>query len=95
MFASWLRCAATAAPRTLLAEGGLRCSWRALASQSRQVPSFAWRGLPPKSGYMPRAEEIKEEHIGGTFLVHSGKDYKKVKVTTQMVMHKFGEFVLT
>ena len=35
------------------------------------------------------------EHIGQSFLVHSGRDYKRVKVTMQMVDHKFGEFVLT
>lgn len=44
---------------------------------------------------MPRAEKILQEHIGMTFLVHSGKDYKRIRVTSQMVNHKYGEFVLT
>ena len=44
---------------------------------------------------MPRTEQVTAEHIGQTYLVHSGKDFKRVKVTTQMVAHKFGEFVLT
>ena len=54
-----------------------------------------WRTKPPPPGQMPRAERITEEHIGQTFLVHSGKDLKRVKVTSLMVDHKFGEFVLT
>ena len=44
---------------------------------------------------MPRAEPIKYEDIGMSYMVHSGKDYRKVKVTAQMVGHKYGEFVLT
>ena len=67
-------------------------AWRAL---SVPPPPLAWRGVPPKPGYMPRAEKVTMEHIGHSFLVHSGRDYKKVKVTPQMVAHKFGEFVVT
>ena len=59
-----------------------------------RAPLF-WRRLPPPPGYMPRAEPIKYEDIGMSYLVHSGKDYKRVKVTAQMVGHKYGEFVLT
>ena len=44
---------------------------------------------------MPCAERITIEHVGHSFMVHSGKDYKRVKVTLQMVDHKFGEFVAT
>ena len=29
------------------------------------------------------------------YLVHSGKEWRRVKVTAQMVGHKYGEFVLT
>ena len=35
------------------------------------------------------------EHINGTFLVHNGKEQKKVKVSSKMVGHKFGEFSFT
>ena len=44
---------------------------------------------------MPRAEPIKFEDIGMQYLVHSGKEWRRVKVTAQMVGHKYGEFVLT
>ena len=35
---------------------------------------------------------IIPEFIGRTFLVHNGKDFKKVVVTENMVGHKLGEF---
>jgi len=73
----------------------LDASFVRMLSTAPDVLPLNWRGQPPKPGHMPRAEAIKEEHIGSTFLVHSGKDYKRVKVTAQMVMHKFGEFVPT
>ena len=59
-----------------------------------RAPLF-WRRLPPPPGYMPRAEPIQYEDIGMSYLVHSGKEYRRVKVTAQMVGHKYGEFVLT
>ena len=58
-------------------------------------PPLFFRRLPPPPGFMPRAEPIKYEDIGMSYMVHSGKDYRKVKVTAQMVGHKYGEFVLT
>ena len=72
-------------------------SWRAFCTKGLavDVPAFTWRNMPPKPGHMPRSETITDVHVGQTFLVHSGKDYKRVKVTPQMVLHKFGEFVLT
>ena len=42
-----------------------------------------------------RAERITFDHVGSTYLVHSGKEYKRVQVSSLMVNHKFGEFVLT
>lgn len=59
-----------------------------------RVPLF-WRRLPPPPGYMGRAEPIQYEDIGMSYLVHSGREYRRVKVTAQMVGHKYGEFVLT
>ena len=50
---------------------------------------------PNPPGHMPRAERITMQHVGHSFMVHNGKAYKQVKCTTQMVDHKFGEFVLT
>ena len=42
-----------------------------------------------------RSCTIIPEFVGRTFLVHSGKDFKKVYVTENMVGHKLGEFSAT
>ncbi len=39
-----------------------------------------------------RACTIIPEFISKTFLVHNGKDFRKVYVTENMVGHKLGEF---
>ena len=39
-----------------------------------------------------RACTIIPEFVTRTFLVHNGKDFKKVYVTENMVGHKLGEF---
>jgi small subunit ribosomal protein S19 len=42
-----------------------------------------------------RACTIVPEFISKTFLVHNGKEFKKVYVTENMVGHKLGEFSVT
>ncbi len=42
-----------------------------------------------------RACTIIPEFVNHTFLVHNGKDFKKVFITENMVGHKLGEFSLT
>lgn len=42
-----------------------------------------------------RACTIIPEFVSRTFLVHNGKDFKKVFVTENMVGHKLGEFAPT
>ncbi len=42
-----------------------------------------------------RACTIIPEFVNHTFMVHNGKDFKKVYVTENMVGHKLGEFSLT
>jgi len=42
-----------------------------------------------------RVSEIMPNHIGLSLLVHNGKDSNEVKVTEEMLGHKFGEFVFT
>jgi small subunit ribosomal protein S19 len=42
-----------------------------------------------------RASTIIPDMINLTFLVHNGKDFKRVQVTENMVGHKLGEFSLT
>jgi len=38
---------------------------------------------------------IVPEFVGHTFLVHNGRDFRKVFVTEDMVGHKLGEFSVT
>ena len=42
-----------------------------------------------------RSCTIIPEFVNHTFLVHNGKDFKKVYVTENMVGHKLGEFSIT
>src|SRR4030095_3864371 len=42
-----------------------------------------------------RACTIVPEFVGRTFMVHNGRDFKKVYVTENMVGHKLGEFSMT
>jgi len=42
-----------------------------------------------------RDSEISPEMVGFTFGVHNGKDFISVKVTEEMIGHRFGEFSLT
>lgn len=42
-----------------------------------------------------RDSSISPEMVGFAFGVHNGKDFVEVRVTEEMVGHKFGEFSLT
>ena len=42
-----------------------------------------------------RACTIVPEFVTRTFMVHNGKEFKKVYVTENMVGHKLGEFSMT
>ena len=42
-----------------------------------------------------RASTIIPEFVNYTFMVHNGKDFRKVYVTENMVGHKLGEFAPT
>jgi len=42
-----------------------------------------------------RACTIVPEFVSKTFMVHNGKEFKKVYVTENMVGHKLGEFSFT
>ena len=42
-----------------------------------------------------RASTIIPDMVNMTFLVHNGKEFKRVAVTENMVGHKLGEFSLT
>lgn len=42
-----------------------------------------------------RNSEITPNLIGETFKIYSGKTYKEIVVTEEMIGHKFGEFVFT
>lgn len=42
-----------------------------------------------------RASQISPEMVGYTFGVHNGREFIEVKVSEDMVGHRFGEFSLT
>jgi ribosomal protein S19 len=42
-----------------------------------------------------RNSSIVPEFIGQTFKVHTGKNFKEITITKEMVGHKFGEFSRT
>ena len=42
-----------------------------------------------------RASTIIPDMVNMTFMVHNGKEFKRVQVTENMVGHKLGEFSLT
>lgn len=42
-----------------------------------------------------RNSEIVPKFLGATFSVHNGKTCSEVTVTSDMIGHKFGEFVFT
>ena len=50
-------------------------------------------GVPIKT--WARASTIPPEFVSRTFLVHNGKEFRKVFVTENMVGHKLGEFSFT
>jgi small subunit ribosomal protein S19 len=54
------------------------------------IAGLGEEGAPIKT--WARACTIVPDFIGRTFLVHNGKDFKKVYVTETMVGHKLGEF---
>jgi small subunit ribosomal protein S19 len=58
---------------------------KVLAGQGIDQPIKTWA----------RACTVIPEFVSRTFLVHNGKDFKKVYVTENMVGHKLGEFAPT
>jgi len=42
-----------------------------------------------------RADLIKPEHVDNVYLVHTGKEYKEIKISSSKVGMKFGEFAAT
>jgi len=53
------------------------------------------RGEPKPIKTWSRRSTIIPEFVSKTFLVHNGKEFKKVFVTENMVGHKLGEFSFT
>ena len=47
------------------------------------------------SSIVSRNSSIVPNFINKTFNVHSGKNFKEIKVTKEMLGHKFGEFLRT
>ena len=53
------------------------------------------KGEPGPIKTWARSCTITPEFVSRTFLVHNGKEFKKVFVTENMVGHKLGEFSFT
>ena len=45
--------------------------------------------------YKRRSERILVTYLNQTFIVYSGKTYKNVLVTKEMLNYRFGDFVFT
>mmetsp|Transcript_11255 Transcript_11255/g.33363 ORF Transcript_11255/g.33363 Transcript_11255/m.33363 type:complete len:114 (+) Transcript_11255:15-356(+) len=93
------RLALTPSPLSRLARNVLPL---AAARALRPPPVRSWynmpAALPPDDGKPIVGERralITLGMVGRTFLIHSGREYKRVKVSAAMVGHKLGEFVLT
>ena len=63
-----------------------------------------WKGIytNPKNfnnetsiSVISRNSSIIPNFVNRTFKVHSGKNFKEIKVTKEMLGHKFGEFLKT
>ena len=99
MLVAWGRLALTPSPLSRLARNVLPL---AAARALRPPPVRSWynmpAALPPDDGKPIVGERralITLGMVGRTFLIHSGREYKRVKVSAAMVGHKLGEFVLT
>lgn len=44
---------------------------------------------------MSRSSVVVTKFIGQTFKIHTGKNFKEITVTKEMLYHKFGEFIRT
>ena len=99
MLVAWGRLALTPSPLSRLARNVLPL---AAARALRPPPVRSWynmpAALPPDDGKPIVGERralITLGMVGRTFLIHSGREYKRVKVSAAMVGHKLGEFVQT
>jgi len=59
-----------------------------------------WKGPTLFNGQTPtshpsRHSEILPNFLGSTVYVYNGKNYKELKITNDMLGHKFGEFSFT
>lgn len=82
-----------ASPR--LALGTPAWGVRHLAPRPFQLPVWEPPANPEKALEIKRYSPVLFEHVGYAFLVHTGKAFRRVKVTPKMVGHKFGEFAPT
>ena len=71
---------------------GMLGALRRVGGQSPPFPLEGPRGKPVEAH---RGTVINMEMVGKTFFVHNGKDFRRIKPSTLMVGHKFGEFART
>lgn len=71
-----------------------RSKWKGPYTQTIRIESLNTKQKINKY-IASRNSEIVPKFLGVTFNVHNGKTYSEIKVTNDMVGHKFGEFVFT
>tara|TARA_B110000977_G_C10929985_1_gene436658 strand:- start:205 stop:483 length:279 start_codon:yes stop_codon:yes gene_type:complete len=58
-------------------------------------PSVNFRSLFKRNKIYTRSSFILPQFVGKTFGIHNGKFFLQVKISEQMIGHKFGEFAST
>lgn len=76
-----------------------------MSRSTKKGPYIDAKLLKKVSGFRPdekapiktwaRSSSISPEMIGFAFAVHNGKDFINIRISEEMVGHKFGEFALT
>ena len=81
----------TGDPERLPPHRNLAYCYRYFVAAARGLPDLDWMDEYTECQTLC----VVMEHINGTYLVHNGREQKKVKVSSKMVGHKFGEFSFT
>jgi ribosomal protein S19 len=66
-----------------------RSKWKGPYFQNKQLKNKKQKNILYKNS------EIVPNFVGKTFQIYNGKSYVEVLVTSDMIHHKFGEFVFT
>ena len=72
-----------------------RSKWKGLYISNLTLKNFHNLKKTMPIEQIPRNSSVIPQHIGLTFKVHNGKNFKKIVITEEMIGHKFGEFAKT